>query len=164
MIVNHGLTVVGEYKMHFSGQALITSCLNALMEGVDVPQNYSILYTDAFGYDGCLASVVLKANAQDPGTARSCVTICQEMDYQSYITNLVGTSVFSMGKSKDLNIPDFPDLQLVVDTCRQPAFDQRLSLALEATVYLPAPRVLAVLERHVARWTADLTKGDEPWT
>ena len=164
MVVNHGLTVVGEYKMHYSGQALVSSCLDALMEGVDVPKGYSILYTDAFGYDGCLASVVLKANARDPGTARSCVTICQEQDYQSYVTNLVGTSVFSMGKTRDIDVPDFPDLQHVVETCRQPTLDQRLTLKLDATVYLPGPRVLAVLERHVHRWSSDPIKGEVPRT
>jgi hypothetical protein len=165
MVVNHGLTVVGEYKMHYSGQGLVSSCLDALMDGVDISKGYSILYTDAFGYDGCLASVVLKANAHDPGTARSCVTICQEVDYQSYITNLIGTSVFNMAKSKDIDVPDFPALQNIVDKCRLlPTVDQRLSLHLDATVYLPGPRVLAMLERHVTRWTSDPVKGDESLT
>jgi hypothetical protein len=162
IVVNHNLTVVAEYKQHQSGQAYIATCLNALMEGVDLPRGYSIVYTDTFGYDGCLAQVVMKANARDPGTPRSCVTICQDQDSQSYIANQIGSDVFNLAKSKELDVPDFPDLQKVVDTCRQPTVDQRLALVLAATVYLPGPRVLAVLDRHMIKWTSDPVKGEEP--
>lgn len=164
MVVNHGITVVGEYKQHISGHGLVASVLESLMEHVEIPKGFAIQYTDTFGYDGCLAAVVLKANARDPGTARSCVTICHEQDSQSYITNMIGNAVFNMAKSKELDVADFQDLQVLVDKLREPVSDPRVSVKLEATVYLPAQRVLAVLERHVSRWTPDLLKGEEPRT
>lgn len=160
--MNHGLTMVCEYKQHLSGQGLVTACLAALMDNVEIPKDTSFLYTDAFGYDGCLAAVVLAANARDPRTIRSCITICQDIENQSYITNLVGTAVFNMAKTKELAVLDFPDLQGIVDTCHLPSLDPRLSLTLDATVYLPGMRVLAVKARHVKRWAMDQTHGEEP--
>ena len=132
------------------------------MAKVDIPKGYALVYTDAFGYDGCLAEAVLQANVRDPGTARSCFTVCHDQDSQSFITNLVSTAVFNMAKSNDLDVPDFPDLQKVVDSCHRSSLDPRLALQLEATVYLPGPRVLVVLERHWKKWMFDPMKGEEP--
>ena len=162
IVVNHALTVVAEFKQHVSGQGVIAAVLDTLMDGVDIPRGYSILYADAFGYDGCLSQVVMKANARDPGTPRSCITICQDSENQSYIVNAIGTSVFNMAKSKDIVVDDFPDVQKLVDTSRQTTNDPRVSLTLHATVYLPGPRVLAMLERVVHRWTADPLMREAP--
>ena len=123
-----------------SGQCLVTACLDALTDNVEIPKGYAFLYTDAFGYDGCVAEAVLQANVRDPGTVRSCITVCHDMESQSYVTNLVGTTVLSMVKSKE------------------PAS----TLQLAATMYLPGPRTLVVLERHVKRWLTDPMKGKEP--
>ena len=162
IVANHALGVAAEFKQHVTGEGLIASVMSALMEGVDLPRGYSILYADTFGYDGCLALAVLKANAQDPGVDRSCITICTDMDVLSYVTNKVGTCVFSMAKSKDISVEDFPDLQQLVDTCKQPTADPRASLTLLETLYMPGPRVLAVLERNVSRWASDPVMGEEP--
>jgi len=129
-----------DHRQHMSGQCLVTACLEALMDNVNVPKGYSFLYTDAFGYDGCFAEAVLQANVRDPGTVRSCITVCHDMESQSYVTNLVGTTVFNMAKSKELDIPDFPDLQKVVDG-HPPSLNSPATLQLEATTYLPGPRV-----------------------
>lgn len=145
---------------YVSGQGLVTACLDALMTNVNIPKGYAFLYTDVFGYDGCLAQAVLQSSVQDPGTARSCVTICHDMESQLYITRQVGTAVFTMANAKELDIPGFPDLQKVVDM--HTVVDPRLSMQLEATVYLAEPRVLAVMERHINRWTSDPINGDEP--
>ena len=140
IVSNHRLSVADDHRQYMSGQCLVTACLDALTDNVEIPKGYAFLYTDAFGYDGCFAEAVLQANVRDPGTVRSCITVCHDMESQSYVTNLVGTTVLSMVKSKE------------------PAS----TLQLAATMYLPGPRTLVVLERHVKRWLTDPMKGKEP--
>ena len=143
---------------YFSGQCLVTACLDALMDNVNIPKDYAFLYTDAFGYDGCCAEAVLQANVRDPGTARSCITVCHDMESWSYVTNQVGTALISMAKSKELHIPGFPDLTSHPN--RAPQLEATLQL--EATRYLPGPRALVVLDRHVKRWMTNPMKREEP--
>jgi hypothetical protein len=152
-----------ERRQYISSQFLVTACLDALMYHVNIPKGYVFLYTDVFGHDGCLAEAVLQASVRDPGRARSCITLCHDTDSKSYISNLIGTAVFKMAKSKQLDIPGFPDLQKV-GYCHQPSSDSGATLRLEATVYLPGQRALVVLERHVKQWMLDPRNGGEPQT
>ena len=155
---NRELDFAHNSKQYVSGNGLITACLDSLMRHVNIPTGYAVLCTDLFGYDGCLAEVVLQANVRDPCTFRSCATICPNApDSQSYIRGMVDTLVFNMVKSNDLDILGFPDWQQAVD--KQRSMDSQLTLKPQATVYL-RPRVLAVLERHLRRWTFDPMHGE----
>ena len=161
-VANRELACSDDFKQYVSGNGLIAACLDTLMGHVKIPTGYAVLCTDLFGYDGCLAEVVLQANVRDPCTDRSCATICPNTaDSQSYIKDMVGTAVFNMVKSNELDILGFPDWQKeVVDTQR--SMDSWLTLKPQATVYLPGPRVLAVLDRHLRRWTSDPMNGAVP--
>ena len=94
-----------------------------------------------------LINLVWKTSSS--GKKVACATVCHSKAIAEYVGSILGNKMFSMARSKEVNISGFPDFEGVLQDLKQ---YQRTPMP-TYSVTVPTPEALVITEALVQFWT-----------
>ncbi|CAK8995879.1 Uncharacterized protein SCF082_LOCUS4551 [Durusdinium trenchii] len=108
-------TKVQEMKQYCGGISFIAKIVEALQ--ISGGAEYPTILLDMLGFDGWVAKHCLYQCAR--GKKFACATVCHTSSEAAFVSNIIGTQLFSMARSGEYRLAGFPDFQAAVSDLKQ---------------------------------------------
>ncbi len=144
-----------------AGTDVYNKIMQALYDGVKVPDRGGMITIDMFGYDGWSAEAVIQQSIAKAVPKAVLGTICHNAEATKYVTEVACRVLYEACRKGDMEMEGFPKLSPILERLRKVSDDKRTTSRVQYQLCVNlSDGTLLIPNAMTSRWLSDPTYAD----